>query len=421
MLHKLLHQRNQIYYFRWRIPSELKPILKRTEIIQSLQTKDKYIALNRASANFELVTELKALRSSLLLGALDLDRFSTLAHKACEGRLKASDKPKLSQVLEEFIVHKLNSTGLSKKHHEQYIRDVTTVIELMGDKPINEISQKDCRNCFVAYSELPLRNKSPYKGLSISKLIEFDVPSEDLIAPKTVKAAYSSLRALFNFAVNEQEYISSSPLNNYGLNLSSTRTFGAYNFEEIRKLENAALDYKDWHKWMLLLGIYTGARLGELAQLRKQDVMHDMDSGRHYILITPDAGSVKSNSSIRKVPLHLSLINYGFLDFVSSMDVQLFPNLRTKQVTQWFTDLRERLEIPYLDELGNRKVFHSLRHTFITAASIHVDIVKIQRVVGHTITSNQKLGVTQRYLHQIPIKDLLCVVDEIDYSDHLVT
>jgi integrase len=59
---------------------------------------------------------------------------------------------------------------------------------------------------------------------------------------------------------------------------------------------------------------YTGARAGEVAQLRAGDV----DPARKTILITPEAGTVKTGKA-RVVPVHAELVEQGFLEFVKAV------------------------------------------------------------------------------------------------------
>ena len=68
-------------------------------------------------------------------------------------------------------------------------------------------------------------------------------------------------------------------------------------------------------KWTPFLCAYTGARIAEMTQLRKEDVREH--NGIRYLRITPEAGSVKT-SEYRDVPLHRHLIELGFLDFVEA-------------------------------------------------------------------------------------------------------
>lgn len=79
---------------------------------------------------------------------------------------------------------------------------------------------------------------------------------------------------------------------------------------EAAKLSSA----KRWVPWICA---YTGARVGEIAQLRSQDVRQE--EGHWIFFITPDAGTVK-NKEARNIPVHQHLVDQGFLEFVSKAD-----------------------------------------------------------------------------------------------------
>ncbi|WP_273688883.1 tyrosine-type recombinase/integrase [Ketogulonicigenium vulgare] len=66
-------------------------------------------------------------------------------------------------------------------------------------------------------------------------------------------------------------------------------------------------------RWAPMLCAFTGARISEVTQLRKEDMREE--NGRWIIRITPDAGSVKSGG-YRDVPLHRQIIEQGFIKFV---------------------------------------------------------------------------------------------------------
>ena len=68
-------------------------------------------------------------------------------------------------------------------------------------------------------------------------------------------------------------------------------------------------------RWVPWVCGYSGARAGEITQLRGQDVIER--DGVKALRITPDAGPVKTRKA-RTVPLHEHLIAQGFLDFVDS-------------------------------------------------------------------------------------------------------
>ena len=66
-------------------------------------------------------------------------------------------------------------------------------------------------------------------------------------------------------------------------------------------------------RWIPWLCAYSGARVGEIVQLRKQDVRRD--GAVAFIVISPEAGTVKDKKT-REVPLHSDIIEQGFLQFV---------------------------------------------------------------------------------------------------------
>ena len=64
-----------------------------------------------------------------------------------------------------------------------------------------------------------------------------------------------------------------------------------------------------------LLAAYSGARMGELTQLRGVDIVER--DGIHAIKISPEAGTTKTGEA-RTVPLHEHLVEQGFLAFVKA-------------------------------------------------------------------------------------------------------
>ena len=82
----------------------------------------------------------------------------------------------------------------------------------------------------------------------------------------------------------------------------------AFGITSIDTLDDAA---KRWVPWLCA---YTGARPGEITQLRGEDVIER--DGVHALRITPEAGAVKGRKA-RVVPVHEHLIGQGFLRFVA--------------------------------------------------------------------------------------------------------
>lgn len=143
-------------------------------------------------------------------------------------------------------------------------------------------------------------------------------------------------------------------------------------------------------KWLPLLGVFTGARLAEIAGLRVCDVEQHQDIS--YIAIRPHAGRrLKNKKSCRDVVLHPQLLKLGFIEYVEELrrsgEEFLFPEIATSAVGQvgasWSKWWRR-----YCNSIGltdRTKVFHSFRHTFKTAArSAGIPEDVHDAITGHT-------------------------------------
>ncbi len=144
----------------------------------------------------------------------------------------------------------------------------------------------------------------------------------------------------------------------------------------------ARLEGDEW--WLVRLGLYTGARLGELCQLTKADVV--MEEGVLFLSITSDADTgrtVKTRNSVRKVPVHRQLLADGFEGWVAARPGdRLFPwgsAVASKRLMRRFRDAG----------LGRGKVVHSLRHTFISAARTVMEEEWREKLTGHR---SQRVG-----------------------------
>ena len=77
--------------------------------------------------------------------------------------------------------------------------------------------------------------------------------------------------------------------------------------EEAAIVLTAAVGEKDAVKrWVPFLDAYTGARVSELCQLRREDILQV--DGIWCMKMDPEAGSLKTASSERLVPLHPALV-----------------------------------------------------------------------------------------------------------------
>lgn len=140
-------------------------------------------------------------------------------------------------------------------------------------------------------------------------------------------------------------------------------------------------------RWVPWICAYTGARVSEITQLRKCDVVER--EGVWAIHITPEAGSVKTEEA-RWVPLHSHLIEQGFVAFVqASREGPLFYVPRKVEKPGQppaYKRTGERLAA-WVREIGVTdpavQPNHGWRHRFKTVARGRLDAEARDRIAGH--------------------------------------
>jgi integrase len=194
----------------------------------------------------------------------------------------------------------------------------------------------------------------------------------------------SAARAVFRWAVKTKQ-LTNNPFADTEVTQPRkvrTRETDAFSPAEEKLILGAALTFdcterafNAARRWVPWLCAYTGARVGEITQLRGKDVSRQ--GGTWVIRITPEAGTVKTGTP-RTVPLHDHLIAQGFISFVQSKnDGPLFYSARslanattvnpTNPVRPRAVKTRERLAA-WVRSIGVSdkavRPNHAWRHTF---------------------------------------------------------
>ncbi len=320
-----------------------------------------------------------------------------------EEELKART-PKMFTAWKRFVDWKSWSPKALKNNKLPF----DNILHFLGDLPVGAVTKGSLTETLVSISRLPQRNKCRYKGVSLRRLSSMQIPEEDLISSKTVKEHLKPCQGFFNsYLVKEREMLDRSPTDGIRLETSEKR-FASLGDAQVRQFAERSESKPEWFKWMLLLAMYSGARRSELARLRSDDFKLCPDTGRHYFVIHRG----KTSAARRLIPVHKQIEEMGFIEWARKMDGVLFPVAYTNpnRVTDMFSSLVD----VKVNDLGERVVFHSLRHTFITKArSAGVETVLVQQVVGH---AKSGAGLTDRYTHTFPLKAVFTVVDSVDYG-----
>lgn len=204
------------------------------------------------------------------------------------------------------------------------------------------------------------------------------------MSPRTAKDVHrAALNSVYNWAVGKR-IVADNPARGIQIKVRKTTVLRPKGLtdEEATALTKACLaipasasqgTLEAAKRWLPLICIYTGARRGEVAQLRKEDIKRTPVLHFH---LTPDAGTMKGRE-FRNVPIHSRLIELGFLSFIdAATEGPLFCDPSNRR--------NEKASTPQSELVGSKVVawlrqavltdtmltqpLHAIRHRFITCA-----------------------------------------------------
>ncbi len=306
----------------------------------------------------------------------------------------AADKgPKVS---EAYAAWKAGSgTRGSKRPSERTLQEAAHAVarlqEWLGDVRLGTITREQTRGFRDALAAVPARLPEKVRRLSIRELLKRkDLGAYPPVHAATVNKSLNILGAIVSHAEAAGKLDAVPGFRNFfrGVKLA----VDARAEEERQPFSTADLQaifgtgvYTAGDRprggggeaayWLPLAALLSGARLGELVQLRIADLMQDPETGVWCLDIGTAGGrNIKTASSRRKVPLHPELDRAGLLDYRRSLveagageSAPLWPHVQSEADGQlgapwskWFNrHLRDKAGVE-----DRAKVFHSFRHTF---------------------------------------------------------
>jgi len=160
--------------------------------------------------------------------------------------------------------------------------------------------------------------------------------------------------------------------------------------------------------WLPLIAAYSGARLGDLADLEKSNFVKKGDIDCVII------GNRKTGAPARTIPIHSRLIWLGILEYVEALKEgqKLFHIQKHRREGEynwkWYmVNLRKHIQEP-------RKVFHSWRATIASRLNdAGVNSVHRADILGHERVSDCETDRTYTSITQI--QTLRIAIEKLDY------
>lgn len=332
------------------------------------------------------------------------------------GILETGLPPKLDETTPEFAAEPSNTARTEKPSisvnelierfkndpERQHIKPKTRdefelVYKLMRDafgpdKPIASITREDAKELQRLYQRMPKRISREFASKSLRELIgiaeEQNFPS---IARSTFNKRMTLLAGVFNYAVKEQQLVSSPVL---GLTLpdevrggEGESTFSDDDLNAIfqdevfkRFAREPTARFTPLHPfnpsefWAPLIALFSALRQEEILQLRTTDVA-EVWGVEAFLLKAGKNQSLKTAESARKIPVHPTLRELGLLRYRDAMREAghefLFPDAKPGATygnrSQNYSKRFARLLIRVGVKQSKDKKFHGFRHTFIDA------------------------------------------------------
>lgn len=336
----------------------------------------------------------------------------------------------------ELLSLEVKNSRHEKPYHHELTYGLPETIYLLDiykrwkeSKPRSTDSANSCLRALKLYEEFtgnpPIKKLTRAQGDAFRTWLQ---QPERKTTSKTAKDRLTWVKSLLRYAYIDLELLERHPWDGIDIQSKTTNKRRPWNDDELRVLFGQELytHYKlptDWRAggdaayWIPLIGLYTGARVSEIAQLKLLDIM--IESSIPLISITNEGlnQQVKTAASIRKIPIHTELIRLGFLEYVSNISKQghlsLWPNLRMRRnkpggyFSNWFGEFRKSIGLESAPD------FHAFRH-LVRTKLVEVDIPEhtIDNLLGHEIKGSTGAKV---YSHKTT-KILFEAIESIQYK-----
>lgn len=340
---------------------------------------------------------------------------------------------KRAQILEAttpITSSRKNAALLSGTPSAYYLRDIYD--RWVKSKPLSKDAINTCMRALLLYEEQtnnpPLHLLTRAQGDGFRAWLQ---EPERKTSSKTAYDRFTWVKTLLKYAYRDLEVISRHPWEGIALFKETTNQRRPWSEAELQTLFGQPLFQKheipkDWRcgqdaaYWIPLLGLYTGARLSELAQLRTVDISSADEIPLISITNLGTNQQLKTSASKRTIPIHSELIRLGFFRYATNISKDangsLWPELSQRRnkpggyFSNWFGEYRESIGLKGYPD------FHCFRHT-VRSRMAESDIPEgiIDLILGHEVKGSTGAKV---YTHRT-LKALQNAIEVLKYQPPL--
>lgn len=356
-----------------------------------------------------------------------------------------TEQRSVAVLVERYCSQKQKEKAWVHKTYLDNVRVLGWFKDVVGaDRAIESVTLDHVREFRDVVQEIPksFAITKAYQGMSVVQVVK-SAGSGAAISVLTARKYFDNLKAFLKWCVDEG-YLDKAPVGGLSVKGKASPEAARLPFTKVelkklfsspqyvghlsasRRSDPGSMIQKDGKYWIPLVALFTGLRLGEIVQLRCADI-NVADPVPQIAVRWDEEGKnqIKTDSSVRVVPLHPVLIDIGFREFASGRQ-KADPKGRVFHEIEpgkdgYHSHNFSKYFARYLDKIGLKHpklTFHSFRHNMADALrNAGVEEIRIKAILGHSDTS-----VTGGYGLGYQAEVLYADVKKIEYSiefDHL--
>lgn len=315
----------------------------------------------------------------------------------------------------------LNQKKQEVKELNRYKKILDVFLELTEKEYLVDISAISMMSFVNDFKNMPNENidgaKAKLKGKNYKEWIELaNNGTLEKVSSTTTKNKLININAFLNYCV-QMEYLDKNRLDHSKIKTDENKKRKGYRKEQLEAMLNSSwykeslelnLEKRPSRVWLPLLYMFTGARTNEMAQLKISQIVVRDGVWVLNVKAEDDDQHLKNESSKRKIPIHKTLIDLGFLDFLERQKKRkvtlLFDDLyytQNKNYGHSFGKAFNKHKVQWLEPETIQKILsrqllldlHSFRHSLTTALRKgRVNPEHISILLGHKKNQTAEYG-----------------------------